>query len=144
MPGPNLGPGVITGTDAQNLLAGVESMVVVFNERREVERMIRGTTPTYTLFVEGHDLTGTTVFVTFKNDRRKLVLSGERLSVTGGEEESIVAFGLTQEETLALKEGTAQIQVRFIDSAGVAYATDIGKVTVGKVLQEGVIEYAGD
>lgn len=106
--------------------------------------MIRGTTPTFTLFVVGRDLTGATVFVTIKNDMRKLVLSGERLSVTGGEEESIVAFGLTQEETLALKEGTAQIQVRFIDSAGVAYATDIRRVTVGKVLQEGVIEYAGD
>lgn len=106
--------------------------------------MIRGTTPTYTLFVKGYDLTGTTVFVTIKNTMRKLVLSGERLSVTGGEEESIVAFGLTQEETLSLMEGTAQIQVRFIDSAGVAYATEIGRVTVGKVLQEGVIEYAGD
>lgn len=106
--------------------------------------MIRGTTPTYTLFVEGYDLTGTTVYVAISKNGEVLVLSGERLSVTGGEEESIVAFGLTQEETLALKEGTAQIQVRFIDSAGVAYATDIRRVTVGKVLQEGVIEYAGD
>lgn len=106
--------------------------------------MIRGTTPTFMLFVEGYDLSGTTVYVAIKNDMRELLLSGERLSVTGGEEESIVVFGLTQEETLALKEGTAQIQVRFIDSAGVAYATDIRRVTVGKVLQEGVIEYAGD
>ena len=108
--------------------------------------MIRGTTPTYTLTIEGQDLTDKTIYVTLKIGKNLMTLTNDRLSVVYSQQDqkSIVAFTLTQEETLSFKVGTGDVQVRFINAEGIAYATDIGKIEIDKVLLERIIEYGGD
>lgn len=104
--------------------------------------MIRGTTPHYTLTIEGYDLTQMTVFVTIRRgDCRTLTLTNDRLTIGYADNKTSIAFTLTQEETLMLREGTGKIQVRFIDADGDAQATEIGRITIGPVLQDGKISY---
>ncbi len=102
--------------------------------------MRRGTTPDFILTVNA-DLSDTQVFVTISQPRCKITLTGDQLSIESGEQ-SVVAFRLTQQNTLGLVEGKADIQVRFIDQNGIAKATDIGQIDVTKILLERVIHYA--
>ena len=60
------------------------------------------------------------------------------------QEGSVIVFQLSQKETLELNVGKAEVQVRFIDSQGVALATTIGEINVERVLLPGEIEYRGD
>lgn len=103
--------------------------------------MRQGTTPTYTLVVDDYDLTDKTVFVTISRKDKDITLTGDRLTVAYDGNSSTIAFRLTQRETFALPLGKAEVQVRFIDSSGVALATDIMPIEVTRVLQAGVIEY---
>ena len=104
--------------------------------------MIRGTTPEYTLTVEGFDLTDQTVFVTVSQGVAAVTKTGSDISVVYDGENSDIMFSLTQQDTLSLKPGKASVQVRFIDAGGVAQATDIAELDVGQVLLERVIAYA--
>lgn len=106
--------------------------------------MYRGTTPDFILTVPGVDLTDKTVYVTIEQKQCEITLSGDGLTVTTDGENSTIAFMLTQEQTLALSEGQASVQVKFIDAAGQAGATKIGRLTVDRALLEKVIEYDGD
>ena len=101
--------------------------------------MIRGTTPDYILTVD-RDLTGMTVFVTISQAGVKVTLTNEDMTIVGGET-STIALRLTQQQTLGLRSGTASVQVRFIDAAGTAWATDIKTLNVSPVLLERVISY---
>ena len=86
-----------------------------------------------------------TVYVTVKDSYGVIITkTGDELSISADETGSAIAFRLTQEETLRVKEGKAEVQVRFIDAQGVALATDIGQINIERVLQPGVIEYQGD
>lgn len=105
--------------------------------------MRQGTTPTYTLIVGGYDLTDKTIFVAISSRGRKIIKTGDALSIAYGDEASTIAFRLTQQETLSLGLGQAEVQVRFIDSNGIANATDIKPINVERILQPGVIEYEG-
>lgn len=115
--------------------------------------MRRGTTPAIVLTVDT-DLTGFSVFVTIRSgytenipdilkcnskNREEITIGNDRLTVEVEEGISTVAFSLTQEETLALVPGKAEIQVRAIHN-GTAIATDIASVDVGRILLEGVID----
>ena len=104
--------------------------------------MTRGTTPEYILTVPGYDLTQTTVYCTISQWAKKLTLTGDRLSIAYDNTASTVAFSLTQEETLKMRVGAAEVQIRFIDSAGHARATEIKPLAVNRVLLEKVIDYA--
>lgn len=106
--------------------------------------MIRGTTPDYLLTIAGYDLTDKTVYVTIKQDSAVITKTGEQLDVTADSEGTTIAVTLTQRDTLQLHEGKAEVQVRFIDSDGVALATNRADLTVDKVLLERVIAYAGN
>lgn len=103
--------------------------------------MIRGTTPDYILSIDGYDLSDKTVYVTIRQNNVRLTKTGDEISVASDGSGSTIAFMLTQRDTLQLKEGTAEVQVRFIDSAGTAYATEIANITVNRVLLERVIAY---
>ena len=103
--------------------------------------MRQGTTPTYTLTINGYDLTDKTVFVTIKGRGQPITLTGPRLSIGYDNGVSVIAFALTQPETLALPLGQAEVQVRFIDANGIAKATNIAPITVERILQPGVIAY---
>lgn len=105
--------------------------------------MRRGTTPMYTLGIDGYDLSGMTVYVTVKQGTVVLELTGGDLSIVTDETGSTIVFALTQEQTLGFAEGAASVQVRFIDADGAAYATEIGRIYVSPILKDGVIEYDG-
>lgn len=99
--------------------------------------MRRGTTPTNE-FEVNVDLRGTTVWLTYTQNERIVVdCTNDRLTIT----EASIKCTLTQEETLALTEGIVEIQARYITEEGVADASDIIKVPVGKILKGGVITY---
>ena len=106
--------------------------------------MYRGTTPDFVLTIPGVDLTDKTVFVTFEQDYREITKTGDELAVEYGDDTSTISVSLTQQETLGLKKGKADVQVRFIDREGHAEATDKKAVTIDDVLLERVIEYAAD
>ena len=107
--------------------------------------MVRGTTPHFILTIEGADLTDQTVYVTVRQRQTEITRSGEDLTVTadtsGTAPVSTVEVLLSQEDTLALREGTAEVQVRFIDGDGVAEATETATLVVDRILLDGVIEY---
>lgn len=103
--------------------------------------MVRGTTPEYVLSVSGADMTGSTILVTIAQGAYNMTLGDDRLNVTYNEStnSSIITFRLTQQETLKLKTGKAQVQVKFADNNGYVEATDIGEIIVLPVLNEDVI-----
>lgn len=106
--------------------------------------MIRGTTPHYTLTIEGYDLTQMSVYVTIRHKSYKeLTLTNDRLTILYEDDTSSIEFTLTQEETLALNEGVGRVQVRFIDADGDAQATEIASIQIGPILLEGEITYEG-
>lgn len=104
--------------------------------------MIRGTTPDYILTVNA-DLTGQTVYVTISQLRTRLTLTGDDLSIASDQSGSTIAIRLTQQQTLGLAVGRAEVQVKFIGSDGVVRATDIQSITVDRALLERVVEYDG-
>lgn len=106
--------------------------------------MRRGSTPDYMLTVAGYDLTSCTTYLTIEQYANQLNLTGDRLTITYDGSASTIVFSLTQEETLAFNSGGADVQVRFIDSQGKAYVTDIQTMNIRPVLFEEVIEYVGE
>lgn len=107
--------------------------------------MMQGTTPPYVLTVTGWDLTDKTVFVTLEGkDHNQVTKTGDDLTITYSDNNSIIAFRLTQNETFALKVGEVEVQVRFIDADGIANGTNIVKVQNLRVLLQKVIRYAGE
>ncbi len=105
--------------------------------------MCQGTTPTYTLTICGYDLTDKTVFVTVSSRGKKITKTNDALSIAYSEGVSAIAFQLTQEDTLSLGPGQAEVQVRFISADGHAWATNIANMTVERILLPGVITYEG-
>lgn len=100
--------------------------------------MRRGTTPPITVSVN-ENLTGYTLYVTVKNGFHKATLTGDRLTINYTENSTVIAFMLTQEETLAFGVGRCEVQVRAVDARGYAVATDIKTKSIGRIIQEGVI-----
>lgn len=107
--------------------------------------MVRGTTPDFILTIDGLDLTGQTVFVTIKQRPVEITKTNDDLTITvvtsGTKPNSEIEVLLSQEETLSLREGDAEVQVRWIGADGYADATETATFDVYKVLLERVIEY---
>lgn len=103
--------------------------------------MYRGTTPTIIIRVTGEDFDGATMYVTLEQGNVELTKTGEDVLVTATETGSTVSIFLSQEETLAFSKGNARIQIRWIDSSGIAQASPIRSIEVDPILLEGVIEY---
>ena len=101
--------------------------------------MRRFTTPTITIHITGLDLTDYHTETTIKQG--STVIVRENLPVTVTDTGCDLVAVLTQEETGQLRAAGAQIQVRFIDSEGVASASNIKWIPIGDVLKDGVIEY---
>lgn len=103
--------------------------------------MIKGTTPTFLITLRGSTLEGATPFVTLRQGKRELTKSGEELVKERGEDSCVLAVSLTQEETLALAHGKAEMQVRWVYADGTAGATGIQSVAVKPVLKEEVLAH---
>lgn len=102
--------------------------------------MRRGTTPTIYCYVKGADLTGKTIYATIKQGDTEITLVDPYCEKT--ETGCTVSFRLTQEETLSLPVGRAEIQLRWINNQGRAAATCIKTFNINSILKEGEIEYA--
>lgn len=100
--------------------------------------MRRGTTPAIPLTVNA-DITDWTVYVTLKNGRNILTLENDRLVMDYADGKTTIRFGLSQAETLAFRVGTCEVQVRAVKD-GTAIATNIGTLTVGRILKGGEID----
>ena len=100
--------------------------------------MRRGTTPTFNIECDV-DLTGYTIFVTLEQGNKEFTLTPECEATEDG---CVLSVTLTQEQTLVFDDrGAASMQVRAIDQAGLAIASNIMTVDIGKILLDGVIAY---
>lgn len=103
--------------------------------------MRRGTTPTIVIRVTGEDFEGSTLYVTLEQNTVEITKTGTDVIVTPTETGSVVNVFLSQEETLQFSKGNAKIQIRWIDSSGIAQASPVKTIDVGEILLEGVISY---
>ena len=99
--------------------------------------MRRGTTPAIVLSVD-MDLIGWHVYVTLKSRNNILTLDNGRLNMELSGRKTIIAFPLTQAETLAFSPGKCKVQVRAVHD-GTAIASDIGEFEIDSILQQGII-----
>lgn len=99
--------------------------------------MRRGTTPTLTLTVDA-ELVGWTCYVALRSGCKTVVVDGDRLTMEQSEGSTTITLTLTQEETLAMRVGACEIQVRAAHN-GTALATDIARIDVGQIIQDGEI-----
>jgi hypothetical protein len=108
--------------------------------------MIRYTTPLLPLEVEGIDLTSDNdVYVTLaQGENRKITKSGVEITIAYDAQTDIstIDFTLTQVETAAFELGkSVDMQVNFINSAGVRDATNIVTIPVMRNLLDKEIHY---
>lgn len=99
--------------------------------------MIRYTTPTITLTVEGVDLTEQEVYVTLCQRNRTLTIEQPAMALEG--EDTVITVPLTQVQTGGLAEGTTSVQVNWLDGQGHRDATEIGTLEVGRNLLAEVV-----
>lgn len=101
--------------------------------------MYRGTTPTIFLELDTelplNDLAE--LWVTFKTPTVEITKSLSEVAVDSENKKIVVS--LSQEETLKLFNGSCDVQVRFRTLNDLAYATTVEKVSVERILKEGVI-----
>lgn len=108
--------------------------------------MIRYTTPTISLSVDGADLSEKEVYVSLEQGNTGLLKKGSDLtiSVETVEERPVthIAFALSQEESAVFKCGSSiAVQVNWISSDGIRAATGIKAISVKQNLLDAVIDY---
>ena len=109
---------------------------------------MKGTTPYITLEIP-KNFDGCTVIVTIDQNGIQVTHSsaGSSVNVVKKYDEegefaySEVTIYLTQSETLEFDEGSAEIQIRWINVLGKADKSEIGSIMFDRVLLERVIEY---
>ena len=88
--------------------------------------MIRYTTPTITLTVEGVDLTTSTVLVTFQQRSNRLTVEGPSMALQG--EDTVISIPLSQLQTGGFSEGSVEVQVNWLDGYGHRDATTVAAI----------------
>lgn len=105
-------------------------------------KMIKYTTPTISLIVEGVDITSHDIYVTLEQGNIELIKKGSDLIVSTEDEDTNIVFTLTQEESARFDYNQrVSVQVNWITSAGVRAATEIKTIGVMKNLLDKVINY---
>ena len=101
--------------------------------------MYRGTTPTLYLELDTElDLSNLAeMWVTFKSPTVEITKTLSEVAFDS--ETNVITVILSQNETLQLFNGKADVQVRLRTNDDLAYATDIVDVEIGRILKEGVI-----
>lgn len=109
----------------------------------------QGTTPIVSLEVE-QNFDDCNVYVTIDQDGTQVTkssMTSEDIEITehynddGEFDHSTVAMYLTQAETLGFDVGNARVQIRWVDAAGNADATEIGTFPIEESLLQEVIAY---
>lgn len=101
----------------------------------------RGTTPTVTSTISPPEvLEDATLHLCFNQEDKNILLKSTQ-DLTVDALSGKVEVDLTQEETLMFSPGVADVQLRGVDQAGSAWATDIKKMQVLKILENSVIVY---
>lgn len=107
--------------------------------------MYRGTTPNIVIKVNSDlDLSAMEqIWVTFKNKSAEKTYDIETIEVDAVN--NTLSVVMSQEDTLAFQTcgtlmGKVEVQVRFLDDEGFAYASNISEVNLSRILKEGVIE----
>lgn len=100
-------------------------------------KITRGTTPLIQCIFPFELSSLTEVFLTIKQ-RGKVII--EKGIDEADENDKILTFRLTQEDTLKLDEKVpAEMQVRAKTNTGTAPASNVVEISVGKILKEGII-----
>ena len=109
--------------------------------RREKD-MYQGTTPALVLRVKNKDLTEATIFASISTGKTNVFTkTGSDLTVTTDDGDTLVVMTLTQNETLKLNAGDAEVQIRYVEADGNAWATTKAKLTVKDVIYKNMIDY---
>lgn len=104
--------------------------------------MIKYTTPTISLIVEGVDITAHDIYVTLEQGTTELIKTGSDLTVSTDDGDTSIIFTLTQEESASFDyNNRAAVQVNWITSQGVRSATEIKSIGITKNLLDKVISY---
>lgn len=98
--------------------------------------MIRGTTPTNVYNVDADLTSASAIYITYQQGG-KTIFEKELSDITV--EETKLTVSLTQEDTLALKEGEVRIQIRAKFPDGQVVASYIITTHSTAVLKDGVI-----
>lgn len=103
-------------------------------------QLIRGTTPTIQITVQTeidlHQVAEVWIYISQQN---RVKVDKQLEDVTFNYEERQMSVTLSQDDTLALKEGEAVFQIRLLLQDGTALATIASKVEVKPVYKNGVI-----
>lgn len=97
--------------------------------------MRRGTTPTLRLITEW-DWTNYELWVTIEQKNYEATFKDDRLKLS--ESGTDIYLELSQEETLAFKQGSAKVQIKG-KKDGVVMATDIVGIKINDILDEEVM-----
>lgn len=100
--------------------------------------MRRFTTPTITITVEGVDLTAQEVMVTFQQRSRTLTVEQPAMALVDGD--TVISVPLSQLQTGGFAEGSAEVQVNWLDGHGHRDATTIGAIQVERNLLAEVVD----
>lgn len=99
--------------------------------------MRRYTTPTVTVTVEGVDLTAQDVLVTFSQRGNRLTVEGPSMALQDGD--TVISVPLSQLQTGGFFEGSAEVQVNWLDGYGHRDATTVGAIQVERNLLAEVV-----
>lgn len=103
-------------------------------------QLIRGTTPTIIITVQTeidlHQVSEVWIYISQQN---KVKVNKQLEDTTFDYEERTMTVTLSQDDTLALKEGEALFQIRLLLANGTALATLASEVEVAPVYKDGVI-----
>lgn len=103
-------------------------------------QFIRGTTPSIVITVKSeidlHQVAEVWIYISQQN---KVKVDKELTDVTFDYEEKTMTVTLTQDDTLALKEGEAVFQIRVLMMDGTALATLASEVEIAPIYKQGVI-----
>lgn len=100
--------------------------------------MRRYTTPELPLIVQGVDITDCDVYVTIAQKTHVLTVDDAAMELDG-DGNTVITVDLSQFDTAEFREGSAKVQVNYIDGQGRRNATEEAVITIGGNLLDKVL-----
>ena len=101
--------------------------------------MYRGSTPVYTIYMDGLEVSDlVNLQITFTQDHQ-IMIEKPLSEMTVDTEANTASFTLTQEETMQLKVGTVDKQIRLMNDEGAVTLTRIFREKVEPNIREDLI-----